>query len=323
MTRYFWIFALCAPLFIAHAAGAQDMSPPEQSLPSNALLRGDAPAADAAPAPETEQGPAATEPVTSSVPPAEIKVNPALHPELQKFQKDGGRVTFIGHAYGVDGYLVEKDENAPRAVYITPEGGMLIGMLVGPDGRLETQAQLLALQARATGSQDALPGADKALASKPEKFYAEAGKLNMVKAGKDGAPYVYIFMNVTCDHCQEYWKDLRPAIKAGKLQVRLIPYGSQQENAEGGAALLSVNDAAAWDAFIGGDKTALGKDKIAAGAIQKIRENTEMLRRWKVGAVPFTIYRRLSDGQLAVINGRPGNLMMMLADLVKQEAPEK
>jgi hypothetical protein len=67
------------------------------------------------------------------------------HPELDRFAAKGGRVESLGAAYGLDGFvLLDRDGNNPRFVYTTPQGGLVIGTLVAPDGSIETQKQLLA-----------------------------------------------------------------------------------------------------------------------------------------------------------------------------------
>lgn len=241
------------------------------------------------------------------------------HPELQKFAEEGGEVEFLGHAYGLDGWLLAKEGLPPRTVYTTPEGGMVIGMLVNPEGIVETTDQLVAFKAKADGSQAALPGADKSQASKTERFYAETESAAWVKAGADDAPYIYMFMNTGCDHCQKFWKELQPLIKGGKLQVRLLPFGVNEINRSGGAALLSVEDpAAAWQQYIDGKQEVLSKDKIKEGTLAAIDANTKLLANWKIkGTPPFTLYRSLNTGKITAILGAPENTMLMMADLLK------
>lgn len=243
----------------------------------------------------------------------------ARHPELQKFKTDGGEVEFIGHAYGLDGWMLAKEGLPPRTVYTTPEGGMVLGVLVNPEGEVETTNQLMALKARADGSQAALPGADQTQASKSERFYAEVEKAQWVKVGADEAPYIYIFMNTGCVHCQTYWKDLQPLIRGGKLQARLLPFGANEVNRTGGGALLSVaQPGTAWLEYIAGKKDALSQTKVKAGMLAAVDTNTKLLAEWNVkGMPPVTLYRSLATGQITAISGRPENTMLLMADLLK------
>ena len=105
------------------------------------------------------------------------------HPELQKFVKDGGRIDFLGNAYGLDGWMLTKDEMEPRTVYTTPEGGVVMGVLIGPDGTVETTNQMAALKDRLQGGQAAVPGADKGL---PADTVAEAARTLGIPAASRG-----------------------------------------------------------------------------------------------------------------------------------------
>src|SRR5690606_35583117 len=130
--------------------------------------------------------------------------------------------------------------------------------------------------------------------------------------------YIYVFMNVSCDHCMEYWKDLEGAVNAGKLQVRLLPWGTAEENRFGGAAMMSsAKPGDAWSAYIKGDKSALSRDKIVDGALAAVAANGDFLKKWNIGANPFTMYRRPEDGKITVIMGRPQNTLLLIADLVR------
>jgi thiol:disulfide interchange protein DsbG len=241
------------------------------------------------------------------------------NPVFTELKKAGGSVEFIGNAYGMDGWIVKDPKgDVKTTLYTTPEGAVIAGMLFAPDGTSETQKQMEAYKKRIDGaSQEPAPGAEKSSA-RSEKFYAEAEKAGWVALGDNQAPYLYVFMNVNCDHCQAFWKDLESFVDGGKMQVRLIPFGKEPANRDGGAALLSVdNPEAAWKAYAGGDKTALSKDKIKGDAYAKIDANTAMANTWKLAEVPFTLYRRPGDGTLSVILGRPDNPLLLLAEFIK------
>jgi len=241
------------------------------------------------------------------------------HPVLKKFEEAGGKIDFIGNAYGMDGWIVTNPQDKVLTAYTTPEGGLIVGMLFAPDGTSETQKQLEAYHARISGNaQTAAPGAEKSDSSKSEKLYAETEKAGWVALGDSHAPYLYMFMNVNCDHCQEFWKDLSGAVGDNRLQVRLVPYGTAPANREGGAALLSAdNPMAAWQAYVSGDKTALAKEKAKDDAFAKIDANTAMVKAWNLSGPPFTLYRKPGDGTLAAVVGRPENPMLLMAEFLK------
>jgi hypothetical protein len=244
-----------------------------------------------------------------------------LPPILQKLKNDGAKIEFMGHSYGADGWrIVMKDGEDAKYAYTTPEGGVLLGILLRPDGTSETNEQLKALKAKVDGGQGSLVGAEKAATGsvKSEKLYAAVEKSAWARTGDDKAPYLYLFVNMLCDHCQSLWKSLEGPVKSGKLQVRIVPFGKVEQNRDMGAALLSADDpAAAWNAVIRGDQKALAKDKIKPGTLEKVDANTALFRDWTLQGPPFTIYRRPTDGQITVVSGEPDNIMLVLADLVK------
>jgi len=241
----------------------------------------------------------------------------ARHPVLQKFEAEGNKVEFLGNAYGLDGWVVINAKGGVQYVYTTPEGALLIGMLFAPDGALETGKQVKAYKQRAEGAQAAAPGAENS-ASKSEKLYMEAEKSGWVALGDSHAPYLYVFFNVSCNHCQNFMKDIDASIRAGKMQVRLVPYGAVEENRDGAAALLSVEHPdEAWRAYAAGDHAALGKDKIKDGAYLKVDANTALVNRWKLPGPPFTLYRRPADGVITAITGRPENTLLLPAEFLK------
>lgn len=246
------------------------------------------------------------------------------NPEIQKFERDGGRVDYLGNAYGLDGWIMfDRDGTFRSVVYSTPDGrGMVRGSLFGADGKSVTKLQMEAYNARKAGAQGPLPNTDNPDSGLPkaEYFYAALSKANWVTVGKDGAPYLYMIINVNCDHCQALWKALLPYEKEGKMQFRILPFGQADENLNGGAALLSVDDpGAAWQAYMDGKKDALSVDKIKTGAIEKIKANNAFVAKWKPAGTPFTIYRRLTDGRLTAFVGKPSNAMLVMSDLMKPE----
>jgi hypothetical protein len=252
---------------------------------------------------------------------AKAKSSPQENPAFKKFIEEGGRMEFLGNSYGVDGWLLIQKDDKISTIYVTPEGGLIRGGLFDPAGLPVTAQQITAFKARMNGAQGAVPGAEKGGASKSETVYAQVEKSNWVRVGAKDAPYLYVFMNVGCDHCQDFWKKLQPSVKAGSLQLRLVPFGREEINREGGAALLSAEKPGdAWQQFIDGKLEALGKDKIKGDALERIDANTKLVRTAEIpGPLPFTIYRKLTDGTVTAIVGEPDNIMVVQADLMKNE----
>ncbi len=243
-------------------------------------------------------------------------------PALADFERDGGLVEYIGRHGSLEGFVLISADKSIKTVYATPDNTLVMGILVDANGTNLTAPQLAAYRQRLNGDQSALPDATQSSVSKAEKFYAETEKAAWVKVGADSAPYIYVYMNVNCDHCKAMFSDLLPLVRANKIQLRLIPFGAAPANREGGAALLSVADPlSAWQAYIKGDTGALAAAKITGDAAAKIDANTALVAGNKVKGTPFTIYRRPANGVISVISGRPQNTLALLADLLPPDLP--
>lgn len=241
------------------------------------------------------------------------------HPALDLFEKQGGIVDSLGKAGDLDSYILVTADKTVKTVYVSPNGMMIMGILVDEHGENLTAEQLKTYRTRGSGTQDAVPDATASKLSKSEKIYALAERANWVRVGDEKAPYMYIFVNTTCDHCQGLWRDLQGAVAGGKLQLRIVPFGKADENRDSGAALLSVdNPGAAWQSFMDGNASALSKDKIKPGALEKMAANTDFYTKNINQMPPFTLYRRPGNGEVTALIGRPENVMVILADVISE-----
>lgn len=248
-----------------------------------------------------------------------------LHKAFAEFEKQGGFIDYLGREGSLDGFTLVTPDQQLKTIYLTPDGYLVMGILLDKNGDNATARQLAAYRARLDGGQQALPGAEKATTvSKAEQVYATVENAGWVRVGREDAPYIYMFVNANCDHCKAMFKDLQPAVKTGQLQIRLVPFGSADANRTGGAALLSVDDpGAAWLQYINGDTAALGADKIKPGAADKLAANTQLVKDQGIKGPPFTLYRRPADGIITGIVGRPANIMALMADLLPPAPMQK
>lgn len=155
--------------------------------------------------------------------------------------------------------------------------------------------------------------------SKAENFYALTEKANWVHVGSKDAPYMYVFMNVTCDHCVAYWKSLSGSVAAGMVALRLVPFGAIEQNRKLGAALLGSPDPAkAWRDYVDGKLSAMPLSLATPATLKKIDANTELWGKMGIGSEPpFSLYRALSDGKIRAVLGKPDNAMMLIADMME------
>ncbi|HYD18802.1 MAG TPA: hypothetical protein VEF76_10025 [Patescibacteria group bacterium] len=242
--------------------------------------------------------------------------------ELVQFEKLGGKILYVGKSYDLDGWLlIGRDGEVRSMIYTTAMGAMLKGQMFSPGGKNITKTQLQIYRQKMGGSQGAVKmdaTTDKDAVPKAEQFYAAVEKANWVRVGVPDAPYIYMFINTGCEHCQSLFRTLKGSVDKGMLQLRILPAGEQEENRDSGAAMLSVEDpGAAWLDYMDGKKGSLHKTLIKGDALEKIKANGKLAKEWKLPQYPFTIYRKVSDGTLMTIVGQPENPMLLMSDLIK------
>ncbi len=258
-----------------------------------------------------------------------------MHAVLKQFKEQkNAQIEYLGHAHGMDGWLIKgKSDGGDEVVqyaYTTPEGGLVMGFLFGPDGDVTTARQLEAYRDRIkSGGQAAAPivedkktadgKTEESKAPKAERFYALTEQASWIKIGKDDAPYMYVFINPTCDHCVDYWNALKRSVDDGTLQVRFVPFGVVEENRITSSALLAAKDPdEAWRGYVGGNKMALSRDMVTDDTLKMVDKNTALFGQFGVkSGPPFTIYRSPADGKIKAMAGKPQNIMMLLSDFMK------
>ena len=269
-----------------------------------------------------------------------------MHPVLKKFQDEKhAKIEFLGRDHGLDGWLITGKNDAGADIvqyaYSTPEGGIVLGVMFGPTGEVVTIKQLEDYRARMKaggsgaasletlakgmeppksieGPADAAPDLKSDAVPKAEKFYALTEAASWVQVGKKDAPYMYVFFNVTCDHCVNYWKMLKKYVDDGTLALRMVPFGTSPRNKTLGAALLAAGDPdEAWRNFAGGNASALDEKAADRASLKKIESNTALFGEFGLkSGPPFSIYRAPADGKIKVVVGKPDNIMVLIADFV-------
>ncbi len=214
----------------------------------------------------------------------EDKINePTKHKLLQRLVDEKNlKALYLGQSYGLDGWILKnkEDNKVVQYVYTTSEGGLITGLLFGPEGEIVTFRQIKEmlgknkeLKLASTTSEKEPPSnndsnnnqnnelsdvdksqilkkyqdtkhkinnKDNKQSNKSKKFYAETEKSNWVAIGNKNAPYIYMYMNPNCIHCKDFWNDIKQAVNNNQLQIRMIPFGKVDINKHAGAALLSV-----------------------------------------------------------------------------------
>ncbi|MCP1291131.1 thiol:disulfide interchange protein DsbG [Chromobacterium sp. S0633] len=175
----------------------------------------------------------------------------------------------------------------PQAVYLTPDGRQaIVGNVTDARGD-KWKPELLDRQFGAA-------------------LWRQLESSHWIADGKDGAPRViYTFTDPNCPYCRQLWRDARPWVQAGKVQIRHILVGLLAEDSPAkAAALLAAPDpAAALARHEAGDSVRpLAKPPAAVGA--KLAVNQRLMERFGVFATPASFYRD-AQGRLQKIQGAP------------------
>ncbi|ATP29034.1 thiol:disulfide interchange protein DsbG [Chromobacterium violaceum] len=117
---------------------------------------------------------------------------------------------------------------------------------------------------------------------------------------------VYLFTDPNCPYCRQFWRDARPWVRSGKVQLRHILIGILQADSRGKAAaiLADADPARALARHEGGaDTRPLGQPPAAVEA--RLDANHRLMERLGAFATP-AIYYRAADGSLQKAQGAPG-----------------
>lgn len=181
----------------------------------------------------------------------------------------------------------------PVAIYLTPDGKhAILGTMIGP-----------------TGEDVSKPVLDR-LVSKPmtAKTWQQLEGSAWIADGSAKAPrVVYVFTDPNCPYCQKFWKDARPWVDSGKVQLRHIIVGILGPTSPGKAAALlgAKNPVAALhdhEMRKGGGVTALTEIPARAGA--QLQGNHGLMEQLELAATPAILYKD-GNGVLQTVQGAP------------------
>ena len=275
-------------------------------------------------------------------------------PVFQNIIKTGAKLFYMGERSGVYGYFIIKDGQI-QMIYLTADkkttlvGGMFstegenitskqisrlveqnseVKALLGGAARQQSEvlqagsqqggaASVPATASAASGAKDgmALPAASS---SPGERLMADLNAASGVVLGNNPQAQLHMVVAPGCPNCKRTWAEIRPYVKEGSVEVRLIPVynstGDEEKNAA--AQLLRIPDPmGAWDKFVEGDKTALGgaPDPVA---LRAVTDNLGLVAKWNIQGYPYLVYRG-KDGRIKIVQGRPDRMAAVLADIIK------
>lgn len=216
--------------------------------------------------------------------PAPIKALEARGAEIiQRFDAPSG---LQGYAARFDGQGV--------ALYLTADGEhVLVGSLLNAQGEDLSRQPLEKL---------VYEPQSKEMLSKLANSY-------WVADGSASAPrIVYVFSDPNCPYCNMFWKQARPWVEAGAVQVRHVLVGMlRQDSAAKAAALLAASDPqAALQAHESAGKasTLQGLKNIPEAIQQQLDSNLGLMAEMGAAATPAIFYQD-DNGQLQQQRGAP------------------
>jgi len=240
------------------------------------------------------------------------------NPILLQFKSKGGVVEFLGHSYGMDGWMLKDEKNNLQYVYTNPEGATIMGVMFAPTGEVETAKQIEEYKVKKSGNQKALDTITRNSPDKAEMIYSSFERANWISIGNDKAPYFYSAMDMESKKSQAFIKKLMPFIEQGNVNVRIIPIATSENSYYAAAALFSSDSPKeTLFKYINGDEAILKTIEIKEMALSKLDINAELARSTAIKGVPFNLYRRPIDGKILAISGIPDNILVLLADLQK------
>ncbi|MCW8157200.1 thiol:disulfide interchange protein DsbG [Stutzerimonas stutzeri] len=180
---------------------------------------------------------------------------------------------------GLQGYAARYNGQG-MALYLTPDGEhVLIGSLLDAKGEDQTRGQLEKLVYEPLG----------------KEMWTRMQDSSWIADGKADAPrIVYMFSDPNCPYCNMFWKQARPWVEAGKVQVRHIMVGMLRADSAGkSAALLSAKDPqAALNEHEAAGKASKLKalDKIPAELEEQLTNNLMLMSELGAQATPAIFY---------------------------------
>lgn len=251
---------------------------------------------------------------------------PEMPKPLQELVNQGAQVRYLGRDNGLDGWITVKNGQEQYFYVLPDKSAFIMGLLFNPDGKLITVDQVHRLQQKGDTLLDTLADdsqnftkaedekTDNGFKTPSEQLFSDIEASNWIPLGDQGAPVAYAFIDPQCPHCHEFVNELRKGyLDKGKIQLRIIPVGFDDERRAQAAFLLATPDPV--DRFykhLDGDPDALpAKSDINDQGVQR---NLAIMQSWEFSVTPMIVYRG-KDKTVKLVRGRPKDLGAFINDL--------
>lgn len=183
---------------------------------------------------------------------------------------------------GLTGYTALYN-GRPLALYVTEDGKhALIGSLLNADGEDLTGAVL----------------EEKVSRPQSKVMWEKLKDSTWIADGSDKAEkIVYVFTDPNCPYCKRFWKDARPWVDAGKVQLRHVMVGTLGESSQKKAAyLLAAKDPkAALQGNESGKTPAQEVKAVAEQQRKQLDENQQLMALLGASGTPAILYLDPTD----------------------------
>ncbi|RKG40876.1 thiol:disulfide interchange protein DsbG [Acinetobacter rongchengensis] len=151
-----------------------------------------------------------------------------------------------------------------------------------------------------------------------DEIWKSLEKSTWIQDGKaDAEKIIYVFNDPNCGYCHTFWKQARPFVNSGKVQLRHIMVGVIRPSSKGQAAsiLNSSNPVEVFTEY----NLANGKSKlkemqsIPQDLSEKIDFNTKLMDKYGFYATPALIWKD-SKGEIQSQQGVPKDLTKLLTE---------
>lgn len=227
-------------------------------------------------------------------------------PSAQFLAEQGLRIVGpMQTAGGLKAWAAYRDQQ-PIPIYRLPDGKhWVIGTVIDAQGK-DVNAKTL---------QNAV--------QKPmgQQLWSDLERTHWIGDGKPDAPQIaYVFIDPNCPYCNQLWRDARPLVQSGQLQLRHILVGILRPSSEGKAAAIlaakAPEQALASHALAYADAHGKNPETLGIAALQRIplsardalANNLSLMNSMGLRATPATIWKN-AQGMVLTRTGMPPGLL--------------
>lgn len=166
-----------------------------------------------------------------------------------------------------------------------------------------------------------------------QEFWTDLERTHWIGDGRpDATRIAYVFTDPNCPYCNQLWRDARPLVQAGQLQLRHILVGMLRPSSEGKAAAILASktpeQALASHAMAYADAHGKNPDALGIAPLQRIplsardalTNNAALMSNAGLRATPATIWKN-AQGVVQIRTGMPPGLLDELMDKAPAKSP--